>query len=256
MTLSSPNASAPIRFDNVSYVLPYSSRTIVDGLNFTVNDGEILVLLGESGCGKTTTLRLINALLQPTSGAVFVNGNSTATCDEIALRRGIGYVIQEGGLFPHFSVEKNIGLVPGLKGESAASTRERAREMLQLVGLDGKEFAERFPHELSGGQRQRVGVARALAADAPLLLMDEPFGALDSLTRVALQREFADLCQRLQKTVVLVTHDVREALILGTRIALMRAGKIVLMTEPNRFFEADDADVRAYQDAVKLPVPT
>ena len=248
------NPTEIIRFHDVTYAPPSAPSAIVEGLNFAVQSGEVLVLLGESGCGKTTTLRLVNALLQPTSGAVFVNGKSTAECDEIALRRGIGYVIQEGGLFPHFSIEKNVGLVPSLLGESAASTRERSAELLQLVGLNPNEFASRYPHELSGGQRQRVGVARALAADAPLLLMDEPFGALDPLTRASLQREFAALCERLKKTVVLVTHDVREALILGTRIALMRGGKIALFSTPQNFFDADDAEVRAYHDAIKLPV--
>ncbi|HEU5131926.1 MAG TPA: ATP-binding cassette domain-containing protein, partial [Pyrinomonadaceae bacterium] len=202
-----------VQFHNVKYSLP--NITIISDLNLTVERGETLVLLGESGCGKTTTLKLVNRLLTPTSGEVIVEGKSTTEWDPIQLRRRIGYVIQEGGLFPHFTIARNVALVPSLSGWEDARTDERVREMLNLVGLDPNRFAERYPRELSGGQRQRVGVARALAADPPLLLLDEPFGALDPLTRASLQREFAELSARLDKTAILVTHDVREAMILG-----------------------------------------
>ena len=210
-----------------------------------------MVLLGESGCGKTTTLRLVNRLLTPTSGDVFVEGKATTEWDPISLRRRTGYVIQEAGLFPHFTIEENVALVPSLEHWDQARIRERVREMLALVGLAAEKFGQRHPRELSGGQRQRVGVARALAADPPLLLMDEPFGALDPLTRASLQKEFAELKARLGKTVIFVTHDVREALLLGSRIALMDAGKIVLLETPQRFVKSDDEHARAYLETLR-----
>ena len=210
-----------------------------------------MVLLGESGCGKTTTLKLVNRLLTPTSGEVIVEGKATAKWDVIRLRRRTGYVIQEAGLFPHFTVEQNVALLPNLEDWDEARTRERVREMLALVGLDPQKFADRYPRELSGGQRQRVGVARALAADPPLLLMDEPFGALDPLTRASLQKEFAELKARLGKTVIFVTHDVREALALGSRIALMDKGKIVLLETPQGFVKSEDEHARAYLDTLR-----
>src|SRR5262249_35423584 len=188
-----------------------SRRTIVEDISLDVARGETLILLGRSGSGKTTLLRLINNLLVPTSGQVIVEGKPTSDWDPIHLRRGIGYVIQDAGLFPHFTVAQNVALVPTLEGWDSARIAARISEMLSLVGLEPGEFAQRRPHELSGGQRQRVGVARALAADPPILLMDEPFGALDPVTRAELQREFSDLSRRLGKTIVFVTHDVREA---------------------------------------------
>jgi osmoprotectant transport system ATP-binding protein len=221
-------------------------------LNLTVEKGETLVLLGESGCGKTTTLKLVNRLLTPSSGEVRVEDRATTAWDPIALRRRIGYVIQEGGLFPHFTIARNVGLVPVLSGWDAARTSERVRELLSLVGLDPERFAVRYPRELSGGQRQRVGVARALAADPPLLLLDEPFGALDPLTRASLQREFADLTSRLGKTAILVTHDVREALILARRIGLMHKGRLVLLETPERFLASDNPQARAYIETLNL----
>ncbi|HKG98254.1 MAG TPA: ATP-binding cassette domain-containing protein, partial [Pyrinomonadaceae bacterium] len=211
-----------VKFHNVSFSLP--GTQIISDLNLTVERGETLVLLGESGCGKTTTLKLVNRLLTPSAGEVLVEGKATTAWDPIELRRRIGYVIQEGGLFPHFTIARNVGLVPALSGWDQTRIRERVRELLTLVGLDPDRFAERYPRELSGGQRQRVGVARALASDPPLLLLDEPFGALDPLTRASLQREFADLTKRLGKTAILVTHDVREALTLARRIGLMHKG--------------------------------
>jgi len=240
-----------VQFHNVTFSLPTAANIISD-LNLTVEKGETLVLLGESGCGKTTTLKLVNRLLTPSSGEVRVEDRATTAWDPIALRRRIGYVIQEGGLFPHFTIARNVGLVPVLSGWDAARTSERVRELLSLVGLDPERFAERYPRELSGGQRQRVGVARALAADPPLLLLDEPFGALDPLTRASLQREFADLTSRLGKTAILVAHDVREALILARRIGLMHKGRLVLLETPERFLASDNPQARAYIETLNL----
>ena len=237
-----------VKFRNVNFSL--SNNSIISDLNLTVERGETLVLLGESGCGKTTTLKLVNRLLSPTSGEVVVEGKRTTAWDSIELRRHIGYVIQEGGLFPHFSIARNVGLVPSLLSWDAAKIDDRVRELLNLVGLDPDRFAERYPRELSGGQRQRVGVARALVADPPLLLLDEPFGALDPLTRASLQREFAELSRRLGKTAILVTHDVREALTLGDRIGLMHKGQLLLLETPEGFLNTNNAQARAYLDTL------
>jgi osmoprotectant transport system ATP-binding protein len=223
-------------------------QELLNRLNLQVRRGETLVLLGRSGSGKTTTLKLINDLVSPTQGEVLVEGRATTQWDPIRLRRGIGYVIQDTGLFPHFTVERNIGLVPTIEQWPADRIRKRVRELLQLVGLESN-LAIRYPRELSGGQRQRVGVARGLAADPPILLMDEPFGALDPITRAELQREFLALQQRLQKTVVFVTHDLREALLLGTRIALMEAGRLVVALPPAEFTQSSDPLVNQYLDA-------
>jgi osmoprotectant transport system ATP-binding protein len=241
---SDNSATGPaIEFRNVSYSLEDGNRLLHD-LNLEVQRGETLVLLGRSGSGKTTTLKLINHLLAPSSGEVRVQGRSTTEWDVIRLRRSVGYVIQDVGLFPHFTVQRNIGLVPAIEKWEAARIESRTRELLQLVGLDAP-LASRYPHQLSGGQRQRVGVARALAADPPILLMDEPFGALDPLTRVDLQREFLALQKRLHKTVVFVTHDVREALVLGSRIALMDAGRLVSVHTPQEFLQSRDTLIRS-----------
>ncbi len=241
-----------VSFRRVSYAVPQVSTPIIAGLDLDVRRGETLVLLGESGCGKTTTLKLINRLLVPTGGEVLVEGRDTREWDAIQLRRRTGYVIQEAGLFPHFTVERNIGLVPSLEGWNEARTRERTHELLRLVGLEPESIAARYPSELSGGQRQRVGVARALAADPPLLLMDEPFGALDPLTRAALQREFSALQKSLGKTVVFVTHDVREAFLLGTRVGLMHAGRLVLLDMPQAFMRSEEPRARAYLETLRL----
>jgi osmoprotectant transport system ATP-binding protein len=213
-----------------------------------VQRGETLILLGRSGSGKTTTLKLVNRLLTPSGGEVLVNGVRTAESDVIRLRRSIGYVIQDVGLFPHFTVERNIGIVPRIEGWPAERIDLRVEELLRMVGLE-PQLAARYPHQLSGGQRQRVGVARALAADPAILLMDEPFGALDALTRDQLQREFLSLQQRLKKTVVFVTHDLREALRLGSRIALMEAGKLVTVLPPEDFLRSNDPLAAAYVQA-------
>jgi osmoprotectant transport system ATP-binding protein len=244
--------TALVEFRNVSFAIN-SGPPIIDRLSLSVKQGETLVLLGESGCGKTTTLRLVNRLLTPTSGDVVVEGKATTVWDVISLRRRTGYVIQEAGLFPHFTVAENVALVPSLEKWEDARMRERVSEMLSLVGLDAQRFADRYPRELSGGQRQRVGVARALAADPPLLLMDEPFGALDPLTRASLQKEFAELRTRLSKTVIFVTHDVREALMLGSRIALMDKGRIVLLETPEGFKQSDNELARAYLETLSEP---
>ncbi|HKV39483.1 MAG TPA: ATP-binding cassette domain-containing protein [Blastocatellia bacterium] len=228
-------------------------KSLVSGLTFDIARGETLVLLGRSGSGKTTTLKLINRLLDPTKGAVLVDNKSTTGWDPIKLRRHIGYVIQEIGLFPHFTVESNIGLVPALERWPETRVRDRVRELLQLVGLDPMVFASRYPRELSGGQRQRVGVARALAADPPIVLMDEPFGALDPITRAELQREFGELAARLHKTIVFVTHDVREALTLATRIGMFREGRLVEMATPREFLRSEDAEARAFAASLKEP---
>lgn len=242
-----------VQFHDVSFSLPTVAAPIISELNFSVAKGETLVLLGESGCGKTTTLKLVNRLLVPTAGEVLVEGKSSTAWDPIALRRRIGYVIQEGGLFPHFTIAQNVGLVPSLLHWDRSRTDARIHDLLELVGLDPEQFAERYPRELSGGQRQRAGVARALAADPPLLLLDEPFGALDPLTRASLQREFADLSRRLGKTAILVTHDVREALLLATRIGLMHRGRLLLLEPPDRFLASDNPQVRAYLDTLAIP---
>ena len=252
--MSRPENTALVEFRNVSYSVPSNSKLIIDGLTLGVERGEILVLLGESGCGKTTTLKLVNRLLLPTSGEVFVAGKATTEWDAIRLRRQTGYVIQEGGLFPHFTVAENIALVPHLEGWTRSRIESRVHELLALVGLDPESFSGRYPMELSGGQRQRVGVARALAAEPPLLLLDEPFGALDPLTRAGLQREFAALATRLDKTAIFVTHDVREALSLGSRIGLMYQGKLLTLDTPEKFVSSNEPHVQAYLETLELPV--
>jgi osmoprotectant transport system ATP-binding protein len=221
-------------------------RPIISNATLTIPSGQTLVLLGRSGSGKTTLLRLINRMLLPTNGQVLVEGRSITDWDPIRLRRHIGYVIQEAGLFPHFTVAQNIGLVPGLENWDAPRISARVEEMLHLVGLNPAEYAHRRPRELSGGQRQRVGVARALAADPPILLMDEPFGALDPVTRSELQREFRALARRLQKTIVFVTHDLREALLLASQIVLLEAGHIVASASPQEFLSIDHPEVKAF----------
>ncbi len=234
-----------IEFRDVSFALP-TGRTLLDRLNLQVDRGETLVLLGRSGSGKTTTMRLINRLIDPTSGQVIVDGRTTLDWDPIQLRRRIGYVIQEIGLFPHLTIAQNIGVVPRLEGWEPERIRQRAHELLTLVGLDADRFAERFPRELSGGQRQRIGVARALAADPPVILLDEPFGALDPITRRDIQQEFKNLQQELGKTMVFVTHDIAEAFVLGNRIGLLQDGKMVFLGTPAELLESVQPEARAF----------
>jgi len=216
---------AVIAFEDVSFCR--GARPVLRGVSFAVDRGETLALVGRSGAGKSTVLKLINRMLEPSSGRIVVVGRDTREWDSTALRRRTGYVLQDVGLFPHMTVRRNVGLVPALEGWSAERIDARAHELLQLVGLPPDEFAGRWPDQLSGGQRQRVGVARALAADPPLLLMDEPFGALDAVTRAELHREFRLIQARVRKTVVLVTHDMREAMALADRIGVLEGGELV-----------------------------
>jgi osmoprotectant transport system ATP-binding protein len=250
--MSAPTAApdAIIEFRDAGFRLR-NGQELLRGLNLTVRRGETLVLLGRSGAGKTTAMKLINRLHEPTAGLVLIEGRSTLDWDPISLRRHIGYVIQETGLFPHYTVEQNISLVPRLENWSPDRIRSRAHELLTLVGLDAAQFLPRYPHELSGGQRQRVGVARALAADPPILLMDEPFGALDPLTRVEIRREFLALQQRLQKTIVIVTHDTSEALLLGTRIGLMESGELKGLYAPKEFLRSTEPVAAAYAQQIR-----
>lgn len=243
-----PVKDTAIEFQEVRYGI--DGREILGPLSFEVHRGETLVLLGKSGSGKTTALRLINGLLLPTDGQVLVEGSSTKAWDLVRLRRRIGYMIQEIGLFPHMSVGRNVGLVPRLEGWPRARIQQRVRELLELVGLPPSEFENRMPHQLSGGQRQRVGVARALAADPPILLCDEPFGALDPLTRSELQQEFKSLSGRLGKTVVFVTHDVREAVLLGSRIGLLEGGRLQFLGTVGEFLGSDDPRLAALRELV------
>jgi osmoprotectant transport system ATP-binding protein len=224
--------------------------TALAGVSLAVPPGETLALVGESGSGKTTLLRLFNRMVDPSEGEVRVEGRPVAELDPIALRRGIGYVPQDGGLIPHWRVERNVDLVPRLLGWDADRRKARVREMLELVGLSPEVHAPRYPAELSGGQRQRVALARALAADPPVVLLDEPFGALDALTRLELHRQFLELRKTLGKTLILVTHDLAEAFRLADRIAVMRGGRILQIGAPEELAERPaDPYVRALLDA-------
>ncbi len=245
--MSEPNPN-PIRLEKATYRI--GRATLVTDLTVEVKAAETLVLVGRSGSGKTTALRLINRLLEPTEGRVLVQGRPTTEWDPIELRRNIGYVIQEVGLFPHFTVEQNIALVPTLQGWPEEKKRQRCAELLQIVGLDPADLNGRLPHQLSGGQRQRVGVARALAADPPILLMDEPFGALDPITRAEIQREFLAMRKNLGKTIVFVTHDVREALLLGDRIGVMETGRLVWLGDAGEFRASDDPRIIPYLESL------
>jgi len=239
-----------IRFRSVTYTV--GSTVILNGITLDVREGDTVVLLGESGCGKTTTLKMINRLIEPTTGEVFVEGRPTTAWDPIELRRRVGYVLQEAGLLPHFSVGENVGLVPRLLSWEESRRRQRIGEMLELVGLSPIRYADRFPHELSGGQRQRVGLARALAADPDILLLDEPFGALDAITRSRLQTEYSDLMRSLGKTAVFVTHDLHEAMLLSSRIALMDKGQIVFLDSPDKFAASDLPLARQYLETIAI----
>lgn len=220
-----------------------NGKTAVDGLSLDVGEGEICVLVGPSGCGKTTTMKMINRLIEPTSGQILIGGDDVTRGDPVRLRRGIGYVIQQIGLFPHMSIADNVGTVPRLLGWDRGRIHGRVDELLELVGLPPGEFRDRYPDELSGGQRQRVGVARALGADPPVLLMDEPFGAIDPITRDRLQNEFLRLQDEVKKTIVFVTHDVDEAVKIGDRIAVLRqGGHLEQYDTPTRLLAAPASD--------------
>jgi osmoprotectant transport system ATP-binding protein len=239
-------AAKVIEFRDVEY--QSNGREVLSRLSLAIDRGEILVLLGRSGSGKTTALKLVNRLLTLSRGEILVEGRDTRDWDVIKLRRHIGYAIQDVGLFPHYTVDRNIGLILSLERWDKDKIRARVQELLRLAGLD-PDLASRYPNQLSGGQRQRVGVARALAADPPILLMDEPFGALDPLTRADLQHEFLSLQRDLQKTVLFVTHDLHEALRLGSRIALLEAGKLVSVGSPEEFLSSSDPLVKKYVEA-------
>src|SRR5947207_1771158 len=232
-----PTEAAELVFDEATKVYPGTDGAAVDGLSLTVPAGEICVLVGPSGGGKTTALKLVNRLIELTSGDIRIDGRSVKEQNLVQLRRGIGYVIQQVGLFPHMTVEANIGTVPRLYGRSRSWIRTRSQELLELVGLE-PSYAKRYPAQLSGGERQRVGLARALAADPPLMLMDEPFGAIDPIVRARLQDEFLRLQQELRKTVVFVTHDIDEAIKVGDRIAILReGGRLAQYDTPEQILE-------------------
>ncbi|MFN3326803.1 MAG: ATP-binding cassette domain-containing protein [Bryobacteraceae bacterium] len=236
---------AAVAFEAVSYTA--GGRAILSRLSFEIAAGETLVLLGRSGSGKTTALRMVNAMLYPGDGCVRVDGRPTTEWDPVRLRRRTGYVIQEVGLFPHYTIEQNVGLVPRLEGWQPDRIAKGVEELLDRVGLPPADFLRRYPHELSGGQRQRVAIARALAADPPLLLFDEPFGSLDPITRHESRQHFLRLRRELAKTALFVTHDVGEALALGTRIALLSGGGLAFLGTPAEFLASANDEVRLFR---------
>ena len=246
--MDNPNFS--IEFLQASYSA--NGGGILHSIQLRVKTGEVMVLLGTSGSGKTTALKLVNRLLTPTGGHIRVEGVATTEWDPIQLRRRIGYAIQEVGLFPHYTVAENIGLLPKLEGWPRERIQSRVNELLELTGLAAAVFAKRYPDELSGGQRQRVGLARALALDPPILLMDEPFGALDPLTRTDIQHAFKQLSRQLQKTVLFVTHDTREALFLADRIAILDSGVLKGAYTPEEFRNSNHSAVQPYLRAMQL----
>lgn len=239
-----------IEFRDVTYRLQ-DGRVLIANLNLAVPSGKVMMLLGRSGSGKTTSLKLINRLLIQNTGSVQVNGKATEEWDVIRLRRSIGYAIQEVGLFPHYNVEQNIATVPKLEGWDQERIRARVKEVLEMIGLPTEKFANRYPNELSGGERQRVGLARALAADPPILLMDEPFGALDPLSRIQIQQEFLKVQQRLNKTVVFVSHDLTEALLLGDYLAFLDEGSLRGVFTASDFMKSKDERIGAYVEAFR-----
>lgn len=238
------NSDAAIKFEQVCYQT--HGRAIIEDLNLNIAKEEILVILGRSGSGKTTLLKLINSLLQPHQGKIWVQGKLTNNWNKIQLRRHIGYVIQEIGLFPHYNIGENVGLVPSLQGWQPEEIRQRVAQLLTLVGLPPDLYAHRYPQQLSGGQKQRVGVARALAANPPILLMDEPFGALDPITRLDLQQQLLQLNSSLGKTIVFVTHDIQEAFRLASRIALMKSGRLVFLGTAREFRHTSHPEAKKF----------
>ncbi|MFC2016595.1 betaine/proline/choline family ABC transporter ATP-binding protein [Chloroflexota bacterium] len=238
-----------IKLDKVTKVYPDGTEA-VKGMSFEVKEGELCVFLGPSGCGKTTTMKMINRLIPITGGKIYIDGVDNTKIDESELRRNIGYAIQEIGLFTHMTVGQNIETVPTLKGWSKAERQRRAEELLELVRMNPEEFIDKYPNELSGGQRQRVGVARALGADPPILLMDEPFGAIDPINRVELQSEFLKIQQKIKKTIIFVTHDIYEAIKMGDSIALMKEGRLVQYDTPaNLLYRPKDKFVEGFVGA-------
>jgi osmoprotectant transport system ATP-binding protein len=243
-----------VRFQDVEFRFP-GQPPILQGLNLSIDAGQTLALVGRSGAGKSTLLKLVNRLLLPTHGTVSVEGRDTREWDGIALRRRIGYVFQDVGLFPHMTVEDNVSIVPRLEQWPASRIHNRTGELLTLVGLPPQIFAARYPRELSGGQRQRVGLARALAIDPPVLLMDEPFGALDPVTRAEVRHEFVNLQKRLRTTVIVVTHDIAEAFALGQRVGVIEAGQLLACDTPGRVAAAKDPRIRAFVELLpSVPV--
>jgi len=244
-----PSAEIAVEFADVSF-RHQNGPLALDGFSLAIERGETLTLVGRSGTGKTTVLKLINRLLQPQSGVVRVEGRATSDWNPIKLRRRIGYVLQEVGLFPHMTIGRNVAVVPRLEGWPEDRVRARVDELLNLVGLDPKIYADRYPRELSGGQRQRVGVARALAVDPPILLMDEPFGALDPLTRAEMRREFQRIQSQVRKTVVCVTHDMGEAFSLGTKVGVLADGKLAACATPAEIIRSNSPEVKIFLDAL------
>jgi osmoprotectant transport system ATP-binding protein len=240
--------SAAIEFRNVSYAVS-RNRLLLDNVSLTVEAGTTTAILGRSGSGKTTLLRTVNRMVEPTSGNVLLHGKNLRDANLIALRRGMGYVIQEMGLFPHFTAERNVGVVLEAEGRPREERKQRSHELMATVGLDPAVFAKRYPYQLSGGQRQRIGLARALVAEPEVLLMDEPFGALDPLTRAEMQDMLRDLMLRLKKTVLLVTHDLDEALNLAHRIVLLNEGNLIADLPPEEFLRSRQPEIEAYVHA-------
>jgi osmoprotectant transport system ATP-binding protein len=238
--------SAALEFRDIS-VVAASGRRLLQDVSLAIEEGSVTAIIGRSGSGKTTLLRTANRIIEPASGEVLVAGSVER--DVVALRRRMGYVIQETGLFPHFTIERNVGIVLEAEGSSAAQRSPRVRDLLQLVGLDPESFAHRYPHQLSGGQRQRVGLARALAAKPKILLMDEPFGALDPLTRAEMQDMLRELLMRVKPTVLLVTHDLDEALYLADQIVLLSEGRIIVNVPRNEFLRSDHPEIISYAAA-------
>jgi len=238
--------SAALEFRDIS-VIAANERRLLDRVSLAIEEGTVTAIIGRSGSGKTTLLRTANRMIEPASGEVLVAGASEK--DVVALRRKIGYVIQETGLFPHLTIERNVGIILEAEGRPREQRSDRVRELLQLVGLDPASFGHRYPHQLSGGQRQRAGLARALAAEARILLMDEPFGALDPLTRAEMQDMLRDLLKRVKTTVLLVTHDLDEALYLAARIVLMKEGKILVDVPSDKFLRSDHPEIVSYAAA-------
>ena len=247
-------AEGSVEFAKVSYTLP-SSVVLLRDISLRLEAGTVTALLGRSGSGKTTLLRMVNGLVRPTSGRVLISGKPVDDAGLIELRRGIGYVIQESGLFPHMTVERNVGMAMELAGREDAEIAVRVAEVLALAGINAKEFRGRYPWQLSGGQRQRVGLARALAMGAPILLMDEPFGALDPLTRAEMQTMLKDMLQVFEKTVLLVTHDLDEALYLADRVVFLSSGSVVADLRSDDVLDSENPQVRDYVAAVHRAVP-